>query len=233
MAVRLDKYLADSGKATRSEARNIIKSGRISVDGCVVTRPETRIDEKSLVEMDGLTIGGSKFIYIMMNKPAGVLSATEDSSQPTVTDLLSDDMKVRGLFPVGRLDKDTTGLLLLTNDGDFAHRVISPRSHVKKRYLAETDGTPTKEDSVRFENGITLADGTVCLPASLDIVGENRCIVTVVEGKYHQVKRMLASCGKPVVKLHRLSIGGLELDNQLAEASYRELKPEELNFIFV
>lgn len=232
MAVRLDKFLADCGKATRSEARDMIRNGRISVDGCTVRKPETKIDEKAIVEIDGQVVGGSGYIYIMMNKPAGVLSATEDRSQPTVTDLLSDELKRRALFPVGRLDKDTTGLLLLTNDGDFAHRVISPRGHVKKRYLAVTDGTPSKEDAARFENGITLADGTACLPAALDIIGDSLCIVTVEEGKYHQVKRMLASCGTPVVKLHRLSIGGLELDKQLPEASYRELKPEELSKIF-
>ena len=232
MAVRLDKYLADNSSASRSEARNAVKNGRVSVDGCVVTRPETKVDERSHVEMDGQTIGGSKFVYIMMNKPMGVLSATEDSSQATVIDLLSDDLKGRGLFPVGRLDKDTTGLMLLTNDGAFAHGVISPRRHVKKRYLAETDGTPTSEDAARFENGITLGDGTVCLPASLEMIGANRCIVTVEEGKYHQVKRMLAACRKPVIRLHRLAIGGLELDEQLAAASYRELTQEELDLIF-
>ena len=232
MAVRLDKYLADNSSASRSEARNAVKNGRVSVDGCVVTCPETKVDERSHVALDGQIIGGSRFVYIMMNKPAGVLSATEDSRQATVIDLLSDDLKGRGLFPVGRLDKDTTGLLLLTNDGAFAHGVLSPRRHVKKRYLAETDGTPTSEDAARFEGGITLGDGTVCLPASLETVGVNQCIVTVEEGKYHQVKRMLAACGKPVVRLHRLSIGGLELDEQLAAASYRELTQEELDLIF-
>ncbi len=232
MSVRLDRFLADCGKATRSEARNLIKSGRVCVNGFIVTQPETKIDENSLVELDGAAVGGTKFIYIMMNKPEGVLSATGDRSQRTVIDLLSDEIRGRGLFPVGRLDKDTTGLLILTNDGEFAHRVISPKKHVKKRYLAETEGTPTQEDAQRFEKGVTLADGTVCLPASLDILGENLCIVTVEEGKYHQVKRMLASCGKPVKKLHRLAVGGLELDENLVKSSYRELTEKELNSIF-
>ncbi len=232
MAVRLDRFVSENSGSARSLARDMIRRGRVSVDGIVVTRPETKISGSAAVAIDGKALPSSKYIYIMMNKPAGVLSSTQDRQHRTVIDILPDELKVRGLFPVGRLDKDTTGLLILTNDGDFAHSVISPRRHVKKRYLAQTEGTPTQQDALRFEEGLTLADGTRCMPSKLEVIGENLCIVTVEEGKYHQVKRMLAACGTPVKSLHRISIGGLELGNCLAESAYRVLTEEDLEQIF-
>ena len=230
--MRLDKYLSDMGLASRKELRAIIKSGRVSVDGQPALNPEMKIDSQSAVCLDGERLSYSQFHYYMMNKPAGVLSATEDGRQKTVLDLVSPQMKRLGLFPVGRLDKDTCGLLLLTDDGDFAHRVISPKSEVEKLYYARVEGEPCAEDAEAFARGIVLADGTRCLPARLQLLGGDECLVTVMEGKYHQVKRMLASRGKPVLELRRLSIGRLELDERLLPGEYREMTREDLCKVF-
>ena len=227
--MRLDRLLSELGAASRSELRQIIRRGRVSVDGVVVTEPERRVDpEGSEIRLDGELLTYRRFRYFMMDKPAGVLSVTEDRKQKTVLDLLPPELKRLDLFPVGRLDKDTSGLLLLTNDGDFAHRVISPKSGVEKRYRAEVEGVPDEEDVNAFAEGLTLGDGTKCLPARLEITGANICYVTVMEGKYHQVKRMLASRGKPVVSLRRLSVGALELGEALGPGGFRELEKNDL-----
>ena len=226
---RLDKLLADMGIASRSELKTIIKSGRVTVDGRAVTQPEAKFDNEACdIALDGNSLTVQKFRYYMMDKPAGVLSVTEDRKQQTVLDLLPPEQQRMGLFPVGRLDKDTSGLLLLTNDGDFAHKVISPKSGVEKIYLAVVDGEPDAADIRAFEKGIVLKDGTECLPAGLELLGGNRCLVTVMEGKYHQVKRMLASRGKPVLELRRLAVGALELDEALGPGGFRELSEEDL-----
>ena len=225
--------LSDAGVASRSEIRKMIRSGRILVDGSAAASPEMKIDRDTVkILVDGKPVDTARFRYFLMNKPAGVLSVTEDRKQDTVLDLLDEPQKKLGLFPVGRLDKDTKGLLLLTNDGDFAHRVISPASGVTKVYCAEVDGIPDQEDVAAFEKGIVLRDGLHCLPAKLELTGGNTCRVTVMEGKYHQVKRMLAARGKPVLQLKRIAIGGIELDETLAEGDIRELKDEELCKIF-
>ena len=164
----------------------------------------------------------------MLNKPAGILSATDDKKQKTVIDLFPAELKKKNLFPVGRLDKDTTGLLIITNDGDFAHRVISPRSEIVKTYHAVTETPVNDADIEAFRQGIVLADGTKCLPAGLEKLPDGSCLVRVMEGKYHQVKRMLASRGKPVTALMRLSIGGLELDKGLLPGQFRQLSEKEL-----
>lgn len=233
MAVkRLDKLLADLGVATRSELRDIIRSGRVQVDGAVVTHPEQRFDSEACrIVLDGKELSYSVFHYYMMDKPEGVLSVTEDRKQKTVLDLLPPELRRMGLFPVGRLDKDTSGLLLLTNDGEFSHRVISPKSGIEKRYEARVEGMPDEEDVRAFAEGLTLGDGTKCLPAKLEITGTDRCYVTVMEGKYHQVKRMLASRGKPVRTLRRLSVGALALDLE-APGDFRELTQEDLCKVF-
>ena len=227
--MRLDKLLSELGVASRKELRDIIRRGRVSVDGVTVTVPEQKVDaETAEIRLDGEALRWQRFRYFMMDKPEGVLSVTEDRRQQTVLDLLPDELKRLGLFPVGRLDKDTSGLLLLTNDGDFAHRVISPKSGVEKRYRAEVEGVPDERDVRAFGEGIVLADGTKCLPAKLETTGESVCCVTVMEGKYHQVKRMLAACGKPVTKLRRLSVGALTLDENLAPGGVRELSQADL-----
>ena len=226
--MRLDKYLADMGLASRKELKQIIKSGRVTVNGIAAAVPEMKVSDSDSICFDGQELSYKQFHYYMLNKPAGVLSVTEDRKQGTVLDLVSPQMRRLGLFPVGRLDKDTCGLLLLTDDGDFSHRVISPKSGVEKLYYARVDGEPTAADAKAFEEGIVLGDGTVCLPAKLRLLGGSECLVTVMEGKYHQVKRMLASRGKPVLELKRLRIGELELDESLAPGEYRELTEDDL-----
>ena len=226
---RLDKVLSDLGVASRKEIREIIRSGRVTVDGIVEKKPERKLDpESSRICLDGRALEYRRFHYYMMDKPLGVVTATEDPRQKTVLDLLPAELKGLGLFPVGRLDKDTSGLLILTNDGDFAHRVISPKSCVEKRYYARVEGKPEESDRLAFREGLILGDGTRCLPAKLEILGDNECLVTVMEGKYHQVRRMLASRGKPVLELRRLSEGGLSLDPDLGPGGIRELDQEDL-----
>ena len=231
--IRLDRFLSDMGVASRKELKQIIRSGRIAVDGVPATAPETKLDpEKSTVSLDGIALEYRKFRYFIMNKPSGVLTASEDRKQKTVMDLLPPELKNLGLFPTGRLDKDTTGLLILTNDGDFAHRVISPKYEIRKRYIARTDGTVDERDIRAFAEGLTLRDGLKCLPAGLEKLGDGTCAVTVMEGKYHQVKRMLASVGKPVLELKRVSIGELLLPEDLKAGNIREITQKEIDLIF-
>lgn len=233
--MRLDRILSDMGVASRKELKQIIKAGRVTVNGCAVCVPEQKADpEKDMLCFDGRQLFYTKYHYYIMNKPAGILTATEDRKQKTVLDLLSAEEKRLGLFPVGRLDKDTTGLLLITDDGDYAHRVISPKSAVEKMYYAIIDGSITESDIRAFRDGIVLADGTHCMPALLERANEkgDHVRVVVTEGKYHQVKRMLASRGKPVTELHRLSIGELMLDEGLAPGEYSELAQTEAMKVF-
>lgn len=236
--MRLDKLMSDLGVASRKELKQIIRSGRVSVNGDPVRVPETKLDpEKDEVALDGRPLSYRRFRYYALDKPAGILTACEDKKQKTVMDLLPEEMRKLDLFPVGRLDKDTTGLLLLTNDGEYAHKVISPKYGIEKVYYAETDGLVTKKDADLFASGVLLRDGFRCLPAKLDpapSVSRAACFVTVMEGKYHQVKRMLASVGKPVITLRRLSIGRLELKNLRFTEDSRicELSPEEAGLVF-
>ncbi len=231
---RLDKLLSDAGVAGRRELKQMIRQGRVQVDGRTVTVPEEKFDEKTaVVTVDGGTISTVGTYYYMMDKPAGVVTATEDRTEPTVLDLLPAAVRRQGVFPVGRLDKDTTGLLLLTNDGDFAHQVISPKSCIEKCYVAKVDGIPDDGDVQAFREGIELKDGTVCLPAVLEIDGTDTCRVIVREGKYHQVKRMLASRGKTVMTLRRVSVGGLLLDENLSPGCIRPLSQEERQLTLV
>ena len=226
---RLDKILSDAGVAGRRELKDMIRAGRVCVDGTVVTKADAKFDEAAVsITVDGEGIGLEKFVYYMLHKPADVVTATEDGEHKTVLDLFPPELRRRGLFPVGRLDKDTTGLLIITNDGDYAHRIISPKTHVAKRYLADTDGIPDEADVKAFAEGMILRDGTQCLPAKLEITGEEKCFVTLLEGKYHQVKRMLAARGKPVVKLHRCSVGLLELDDTLKPGEFRPMTAIEV-----
>lgn len=227
--MRLDKFISDCGAASRREIKQMIKAGRVTLNGKTAAAPETKLDpESAVVAIDGTALKYEKNHYFMLNKPAGVLSATDDGKQKTVIDLFSPEHKRLGLFPVGRLDKDTTGLLLITDDGDFAHKVISPRSEIEKLYRAETTAPVDADDIAAFARGVTLADGTKCLPAGLELCSDGSCLVTVMEGKYHQVKRMLASRGKPVTALKRIRIGALELDESLKPGEYRPLTADEL-----
>lgn len=226
---RLDKLLAGTGRWSRREVKELVRRGQVRVDGVIAAAAEQKIDPSAAVTVAGETVALGGCTYLLLHKPAGVLTATEDRRQPTVLELLPAEYRRRGIAPVGRLDKDTTGLLLLTDDGELAHRLLSPKYHVDKRYLAQVDGALGQADVEAFTGGITLADGTECLPAGLELLPEHRCIVTLRQGKFHQVKRMLASRGAPVVTLHRLSMGALTLPETLLPGQWRPLTEAEVN----
>lgn len=226
---RLDKLLAGTGKWSRREVKALVRQGLVRVDGRLAACAEDKLDPAAaIITVAGETISLRRFTYVMLHKPAGVLTATEDRKQPTVLDLLPPELRRIGLAPVGRLDKDTEGLLLLTNDGELAHRLLSPKYHVDKRYLARVDGELSAADTEAFARGMTLGDGLECLPAGLEVLPDRVCIVTLREGKFHQVKRMLAARGAPVLYLKRLSMGPLTLDDSLAAGAYRLLRAEEI-----
>lgn len=226
---RLDKLLAGTGKWSRREVKALVRQGLVRVDGRLAASAEDKLDPAAaIITVAGETVALHRFTYVMLHKPAGVLTATEDRKQPTVLDLLPPELRRIGLAPVGRLDKDTEGLLLLTNDGELAHRLLSPKYHVDKRYLARVDGELSAADTEAFARGMTLGDGLECLPAGLEVLPDRVCIVTLREGKFHQVKRMLAARGAPVLYLKRLSMGPLTLDDSLAAGAYRLLRAEEI-----
>ena len=225
---RLDKFLSNQTGLSRSESRNVIRLTGLYVNGKSVFDPSFIIDAATAeVIFKGKKLEFKKYVYILMNKPKGVLSATNDKSQKTVLDLLPDNLKNRKLAPVGRLDKDTTGLLLITDDGEFAHNCISPSKNVKKVYEAELDGTLTEQMVENFKEGITLADGAVCKPAKLEIMDNNVAKLTITEGKYHQIKRMFGTQGLGVNELKRLSVGELKIPTGLHEGEYTEITPQE------
>ena len=226
--MRLDKYIAAAAGMSRSDVKAALSRGRVCVNGAPARDPALKIDEQAArVTLDGRELCFSLHTHVMLNKPAGVLTATEDRAQPTVMDLLPEELRPRGLTPIGRLDKDTTGLLLLSTDGQLAHRLISPRHHVDKEYLARVEGVLDADDVAAFAAGMELSDFTA-LPAALEIVQENLARVTLREGKYHQVKRMLAARGKPVLELRRVRMGAIALDESLAPGQARRLTAEEV-----
>ncbi len=232
--MRLDKFLSDMGAGTRSELKKDIRKGNVSVDGVTVKDPGFSVSPSSRVIYKGSVIGYDEFEYYMLNKPAGVISASEDDREPTVVDLIT-GLKRKDLFPVGRLDRDTEGLLLITNDGALAHRLLSPKHHVDKVYYVKVSGILTGSDVELFGEGLVLTDGLECLPADLRIIStsdedyESEAEITIREGKFHQVKRMFSSVGAEVIYLKRLSMGSLSLDPGLAPGEYRPLTPEELS----
>lgn len=230
---RLDKLLSSTGLWSRREVKELVRQGRVTVDGARAKKPEDKYDPAvSGLAVDGEAVDCALYVYLMLHKPAGLLSATEDKHQKTVLDLLPGHLRRRGLFPVGRLDKDTEGLLLLTDDGPLAHRLLSPRRHVDKVYYARVEGGLDSSDVSALAQGMLLEDGLRCLPAELEILeGGGACRVTLREGKYHQVKRMLAARGKPVGYLKRLSMGGVALDESLAKGRWRPLTAEELQIL--
>lgn len=228
--LRLDRILSEAGLATRSEARRAIADGRAAVDGVVITSPETRFDpETADIRFDGVPVRARKFRYFMLYKPEGVVSATEDAGSKTVLDLFPPELRRLGLFPVGRLDRDTTGLLLLTNDGALGHDATSPKHHVDKVYEFTADGMLDETDTAALAAGVTLRDGTICRPAllTLDPNDPTHGTLTLTEGKFHEVKRLLASRSAHVRTLKRLSMGGLTLDPALLPGEFRELTVDE------
>jgi len=232
---RLDKILSNLGYGSRKDIKNLAKAGNIQVDDKVVLDSSIKIEpNNSIIKVNGEIVEYKKYIYLMMNKPQGVISATEDFRDKTVIDLISDKYKAFNPFPVGRLDKDTEGLLILTNDGQLSHRVLSPKKHVEKLYYAEIAGIVTEKDKVVFSEGIVLDDGYKTLPAKLEILESNnisKVYLTIKEGKFHQVKRMFLAVGKKVIYLKRLAMGGLKLDESLGLGEYRELTVEEIQLL--
>ncbi len=232
--IRLDKYLADAGQGTRSEVKIKLKQCRVRVNDLVVKKPEIKIDpEEDRVTIDGRELSHEEFQYYMLNKPAGVVSATRDERDKTVIQLISED-KRRDLFPVGRLDKDTEGLLLITNDGVLANNLLAPGKHVDKEYYALVDGRVTEDTVESFKQGVDIGDDKLTAPAILVIEEsgeESRIRITITEGRYHQVKRMFAAVGLRVKYLKRLSMGNLILDEKLKVGEYRKLTEDELKSI--
>lgn len=233
--MRIDKLLAASGYGSRKDVKQLLKQGAVEVNGQVLKEAKQHVDHESdLITVHGEEVYYREFIYLMMNKPPGVISATEDVRDETVVDLLEPSHAVFQPFPVGRLDKDTEGLLLLTNDGVLSHQLLSPKKHVPKTYFAVIDGEVTDEDGRIFQRGVTLDDGYVTKPADLKILKSglrSDIELTITEGKFHQVKRMFAAVGKRVVYLQRISMGPLQLDEDLEIGEYRELTEEEIDLL--
>lgn len=232
---RIDKILSNLGYGSRSELKKICRNGLVKVNGKTINNPGVQVDvENDEIIFDGQKVVYKEFIYLMLNKPNGYISATFDKKDPIVLDLIDKEDLIFEPFPVGRLDKDTEGLLVLTNDGQLAHRVLSPKKHVPKTYYAKVEGVVTEEDVKAFLEGVTLDDGYETMPAELEILKSDEISeieLTIHEGKFHQVKRMFESVGKKVVYLKRLSMGKLKLDESLELGQYRELTQEEVKLI--
>ena len=230
--MRLDKYLAERTGLTRSESRKAITKGRVAVDGVVCRKADTQVAETAALALDGTPLAGvyQKYVYIMLHKPEGVVSASRDKRDTTVVDLVAADFPRRELFPAGRLDKTSTGFVLLTDDGALAHDILAPARHVEKRYLVTLDTPLTEEMRKGFAAGVTLADGQTLAPAMVEPAGADPCVVRVTlrQGVYHQIKRMFGVYGAGVNALHREAIGGVVLDAALAPGQWRELTAEEL-----
>lgn len=235
MLQRLDKMIASQGKYSRREAQELIKGGKVKVNGITVRdRGAKSDDEKDTVTVNGEQLNFQKFVYIMLNKPKGVVSATNDKNEKTVIDLVPKEYKRRNLFPAGRLDITTTGFVLITDDGDFAHRILSPKNHIEKTYEARLAEKVTDEQIKRISEGIELKDRTKCLPAKVTVIedGDKPLVeIKICEGKYHQIKRMFAAAGNGVIGLKRTQMGGLMLDPNLKEGEIRLLTVREVQII--
>jgi len=233
--MRLDKLLSNMGYGSRKDMKKFLKSGQVFINEKVVKDGKTQVDpQKDVITVAGEVVEYKEFVYFMLHKPQGVVSATEDNRDRTVVDLLEEEDQIFEVFPVGRLDKDTEGLLLLTNDGKLAHELLAPKKHIPKTYFAHIEGKVTEEDILAFEEGVVLEDGYKTLPAQLVIEesGElSKILLTIYEGKFHQVKRMFLAQGKKVVYLKRVSMGPLQLDPALPLGQYRELTEAELDLL--
>lgn len=228
--MRLDRFLCEMNIGTRSQVKTYIRQGLVTVNGIPVKNADIKIDENSdSIAFRERNLQYRKYVYYMMNKPAGVVSATVDNTANTVVSLLKNEMRCSDIFPVGRLDKDTTGLLLLTNDGDLAHRLLSPAKHVDKTYRVTLEHPLSQTDMEKLENGVDIGEDKVTLPARVSAISDHTILLTIHEGKFHQVKRMLLAVGNGVRSLKRISFGTLYLDETLKEGEYRELTPEEMN----
>ena len=227
---RLDKIISNRAGISRKDAKTAISGGKVSVNGNIIRSSDYKVGENDEIFLGCNKISGKAHLYIVLNKPKGYVSATEDSEQKTVIELVPPELFRNGIFPAGRLDKDTTGLMIITDDGDFAHRILAPKKHVPKKYAVTIDLPVTDKMEAGFENGIELSDG-ICKSAKLLKTGEYTCEVTLSEGRYHQIKRMFGCFGAKVTELHRLSMGGFYLPEDLPEGKCRDLTEEELALI--
>ncbi len=230
--MRIDKAIASQGEYSRSEVKKLIKKGQVSVDGAVVKDAGLNVDPDTQdIRVKGQSLSYQEYVYLMLHKPEGVVSATEDRDHETVVDLVPPELYREGLFPAGRLDGDTTGFVLLTDDGGFAHRILSPKNHIQKTYVATLKAPPKEESLQELKDGILLKDGTRCLPAEVKVLDEKVVEIKICEGKYHQIKRMFAAAGNRVLSLHRTAMGNLPLDESLQPGECRPITPEELKRI--
>lgn len=230
---RIDKIISSQGKYSRSEIKKLASQGRIKINDNIVKKVNEKIDiETSTIYIDNEKLDFKRNIYLILNKPKGYISASEDRSQKTVLDLIPEKYFRKGLFPAGRLDKDTTGMMIITDDGEFAHNILAPRKHIEKTYRVQIDIDITEEMKEKFKQGIVLKDH-VCCPATIIVEDKNTALITITEGKYHQIKRMFGCFGAKVVNLHRISMGGLQLPSDLEEGQCRELTKEELEKVCI
>ena len=232
--IRLDKYLADAGQGTRSQVKDLVKTGQVTVNGVTIKKSDIKVSpQDDVIEVLGKRLNYSEFEYYMLNKPAGVVSATKDNIDKTVIDLIKED-KRRDLFPVGRLDKDTEGLLIITNDGIMANNLLAPGKHVSKKYYVEADGNISHEHIEMFLQGVDIGDEDMTAPAKLELIDTedtSKAYITITEGRYHQIKRMFMAIGMKVIYLKRISMGPLTLDENLDIGQYRRLNQEEINLL--
>ena len=232
--IRLDKFLKDMGIGTRKEVKEYIKKKLVKVNNEIIKKDDYKVDENNdIITFNDEIIKYEKYVYLMLNKPAGVVSATFDNKDKTVIDLI-DEYKHLNLFPFGRLDKDSEGLLIISNDGKLAHNLLSPKKHVNKTYYVDVEGIVNEEDILKFKEGITLDDSYLCKSSTLEIIESNaisKCYVTISEGKFHQVKRMFESVNKKVIYLKRITFGNIKLDNSLKLGEYRKLTEEEIKLL--
>lgn len=225
---RIDKIISSQGKYSRKEVKKLISSHKVLLNGEIVKSSDVKVNvENDEIVIEGIKLNVKRKIYLILNKPQGYVSATTDKRDKTVLELVPEEFNKRNLFPAGRLDKNTTGLMIITDDGELAHNILSPKKHVKKSYKVTLDIDATEDMIEKFNNGIELNDG-ICKPAEMKIIGSNVAIVTLREGRYHQIKRMFGCCGAKVIELHRISIGNLSLPNDLKEGECRELTDKEL-----
>lgn len=231
--MRLDKFLCEMNTGTRTQVKDLVRQGLVTVNGVVEKCADRKIDEnKDNICLRGMLLSYSRFVYYMLNKPQGVVSATEDRLSKTVIELLKEEDRRPGLFPAGRLDKDTEGFLLLTNDGELAHRLLSPAKHVDKAYLVTTEKPLSPEAVFLLTQGVDIGEKKPTLPATVEVLEENRLLLTIREGKYHQIKRMLQAVGNQVTALKRVSFGGVLLDGELLPGEYRRLTKQEVEVLY-
>lgn len=228
---RIDKIIAAQTEYSRKEIKKLVSQKRVKLNGEIILKSDIKIDEKKdIISIDGKELKVQENVYLILNKPQGYISATEDRKQKTVLDLIDEKYSHRELFPAGRLDKDTTGMMIITDDGQFAHNILAPKKHISKTYEVEIDIPVTEKMKIEFEKGINLNDG-ICKTAKLEITGENTAVVVLTEGRYHQIKRMFGCFGAKVTRLHRIAMGFLELPKDLKEGASRELSKEELELL--